>query len=144
MRFDVTFAQDLPPSFVTCIFPSSVPAQITFSLKGDSAIVKIVQWFSAPELSADKPPDSTWFCFNLSLVDKSGEIFVQVFPISFETCTNWLPANKRSGLWGLVVIGVFQLNRSFGSPLMAYGFTTLSCFSLVSKRQIASAPCISE
>ena len=83
--FAITFFQFFPPSVVTCIFPSSVPTQITFSVKGDSVMVNMVQWFSAPELSADNPPDSTWFCLVLSLVVRSGEILVQVLPISLDT-----------------------------------------------------------
>src|SRR5207245_9151550 len=38
----VTFCQVLPASFVTWMFPSSVPAQITPSRTCDGAIVRIV------------------------------------------------------------------------------------------------------
>src|SRR5713226_9140602 len=38
----VTFCQAAPPSFVSWMFPSSVPTQMTPSLISDGAIVKIV------------------------------------------------------------------------------------------------------
>ena len=47
------------------------------SRRGSSAtreIAKIVQWFSAVELSRVSPPDSSCFCFAGSLVVRSGEI----------------------------------------------------------------------
>src|SRR5690349_7976315 len=62
-----TFFQVLPPSRVTCRFPSSVPTQIVFASSGLSVMVKMVQWFSADVLSALRPPLSSCFCFALLL-----------------------------------------------------------------------------
>src|SRR5262249_50855614 len=73
----VTLVQVLPPSRVSCRLPSSVPTQTTFGSFGDSAIAKIVQWFSALELSRVRPPDSSCFSLFLSLVVRSGEIRAQ-------------------------------------------------------------------
>src|SRR5204862_3426444 len=42
----VTFFQVFPPSRVTCISPSSEPAQITPAVRGDSAMVKTVAKYS--------------------------------------------------------------------------------------------------
>src|SRR5664279_2729983 len=78
--FFITLVQIFPPSFVTCRFPSSVPAQINFLFRGDSQIEKIVQWFSAAELSIDKPPDSSCFSLSGSFVVRSLEILTQVSP----------------------------------------------------------------
>ena len=76
--------QVVPPFVVYCKLPSSVPIQIIFSSKDDSAIVKMVQWFSAEVLSALNPPLSSCACFFLSLVVKSGEIRLQFLPWSID------------------------------------------------------------
>ena len=84
-----TFVQVFPPSRVTCTLPSSVPTQMTSWLFGDSEIAKIVQWFSAVELSMVSPPESICFCFAGSFVVRSGEIRSQLSPRSFERKRNW-------------------------------------------------------
>src|SRR4051812_17115929 len=106
-----TFVHVLPPSRVTWRLPSSVPAQITWAFFGDSLIVKIVVWFSAEELSTVRPPDLPCCCFLGSLVERSGEIFSQESPRSRERKRNCEPRKIVLGSFGLVWIGVFQLNR---------------------------------
>jgi hypothetical protein len=86
-----TFVQVLPPSRVTCRLPSSVPTHRTSRFFGDSAIAKIVQWFSAVELSMVSPPDSSCFCLAGSFVVRSGEIRSQLSPRSFERKRNCAP-----------------------------------------------------
>src|SRR5439155_17518153 len=83
--------QVFPPSRVSWRLPSSVPAQMTLAVFGDSLIAKIVQWFSALELSTERPPDSSWFSFAGSFVVRSGEIRVQVSPRSDERKRNCEP-----------------------------------------------------
>src|SRR5262249_25339847 len=77
-----TLVHDLPPSRVSCRFPSSVPTHTTSWFLGDSQIEKMVQWFSADELSTDNPPDSWWWSLAGSLVVRSGEMRSQVSPRS--------------------------------------------------------------
>ncbi len=89
--FAATFVQVLPPSRVTWTLPSSVPTQITSLFFGDSAIAKIVQWFSAVELSSVSPPDSSCFCFSGSLVVRSGEMRSHESPWSRERNRNCEP-----------------------------------------------------
>ena len=110
-RFAATLVQRAPSSVVTCRLPSSVPAQTTRRSRGDSAIVKIVQWFSAVVLSTVRPPDSSWRCSAGSSVVRSPEIRFQVSPRSVERCRNCDPTYNRSPRPGLVTIGVFQLKR---------------------------------
>src|SRR5262249_3294074 len=81
-RFLVTFAQVLPPSRVTWRLPSSVPTHTTFASFGDSPIAYTVQWFSAVELSTDRPPDFSCWSLAGSFVLRSAEIFSQVSPMS--------------------------------------------------------------
>jgi len=64
------------------MFPSSVPTQTTSGFLGDSQMEKMVQRFSADELSTDSPPDSCCFCLAGSLVVRSGETRSQVSPRS--------------------------------------------------------------
>ena len=80
--FGATLVHVLPPSRVICTLPSSVPAQITFASRGLSAIEMIVQWNSARVLSVEIGPPLER-CFDLSLVDRSGLMVVQVSPRSF-------------------------------------------------------------
>src|ERR1043166_6128958 len=77
----VTFVHVLPPSRVTWRFPSSVPTHTTFGSRGDSPMAYTVQWFSAPELSTDRPPDLSCCSFAGSFVVRSGEIFCTVYAI---------------------------------------------------------------
>src|SRR5215471_5789214 len=95
-----TFCHDLPPSRVSCRLPSSVPAQITLAFLGDSLIVKIVQWFSALELSTESPPDSSCFSLLGSFVVRSGEMRVQVSPRSVERSRNCAPTYITPGRVG--------------------------------------------
>src|SRR5688572_21509713 len=76
--------QVVPASVENCKLPSSVPTQIKFSSNGDSAMVKIVQWFSAEVLSSLNPPPSSCFCFFLSLVVRSPEMRFQLLPWSVD------------------------------------------------------------
>ena len=80
--FFPTLVQDFPPSRVSWMFPSSVPTHTTSWFLGDSQMVKMVQWFSADELSTERPPDSACFCLTGSLVVRSGEMRSQVSPRS--------------------------------------------------------------
>src|SRR3954471_19404407 len=124
--FGATFVQLLPPSRVTCRLPSSVPAQITWPFFGDSLTEKIVVWFSAEELSTERPPDCCCFCFFGSLVVRSGEIFSQESPRSRERKRNCAPMYIVFGSFGLRWIGVFQLNRYGGSPAPGSGLIDFS------------------
>src|SRR5437868_14304080 len=74
VTFFVTFVHFFPPSRVTCRLPSSVPTHTRSGFFGDSEMVKIVQWFSALELSIEMPPDSSCLSLLGSLVVRSGEI----------------------------------------------------------------------
>src|SRR5262245_26142307 len=74
------FFQVLPPSRVSCTFPSSVPTQIRLGFLGDSQIEKIVVCISAEELSTVMPPDCSCFCFSGSLVERSREMRSHVWP----------------------------------------------------------------
>src|SRR5207248_10659666 len=80
--------QVLPPSRVSCRFPSSVPAQITLASLGDSLMAKMVSYFSASELSMVTPPDSSCFSHAGFLVVRSGEMRSQESP--------WLVDRKRN------------------------------------------------
>src|SRR5437764_6460191 len=84
--FLTTFFQSFPPSVVTCRLPSSVPAQRTPARKGDSAKLIIVVWYSAPVFSKATGPPAD-FCFDLSLVVKSGLMTVQDLPKSVDLKT---------------------------------------------------------
>src|SRR5262245_38340592 len=91
VTFFETGFQVLPPSRVSCRLPSSVPTQTTSPFSGDSQMVKIVQWFSALELSTDTPPDASCCCLSGSLVVRSPEIRSQVSPLSAERNRNCEP-----------------------------------------------------
>ena len=79
--FLTTLFHVCPLSRVICTLPSSVPHQMTPFSTGDSAMVMIVQWTSAPELSGViGPPES--LSFSGSLVERSGLILDQVCPWS--------------------------------------------------------------
>src|SRR5689334_5673162 len=79
--FGVTLLQVLPPSFVTWISPSSVPAHNTPFCAGDSASVNTVSKNSTVVLSlVSTPPDDC--CLLLSLRVRSGLITVQLCPWS--------------------------------------------------------------
>src|SRR5581483_5086144 len=95
--FFTTFVQVLPLSFVTCTFPSSVPTQMTFPSFGDSAMLKIVSYRSASELSTVNPPDCSWCSFAGSLVVRSGEIRSHDSPLSFERNRNCEPTYMVPG-----------------------------------------------
>src|SRR6266508_4760684 len=86
-----TFVQLLPPSRVTCTLPSSVPAQMTCALRGDSLIAYTVVFISAAELSTVTPPDSSCFCFSGSLVERSGEMRSHDCPLSRDRYRNCEP-----------------------------------------------------
>ena len=107
-------------------------------------MVKIVVWFSAPELSMDKPPESSWFCFAGSSVVRSGEIISQVFPVSSDLCTYWLPMYSLSELFLLISIGVFQLNLYSSYPSTGRGWIVFTKLLSTSYLHTFSAPCISE
>src|SRR5436190_4795911 len=79
--FGATLVQCAPASRVICRLPSSVPAQMTFGSRGLSAIEMVVQCVSARVLSELIGPP-LGFCFDLSLVVKSGLIAVHVVPRS--------------------------------------------------------------
>ena len=67
----VTFVHDTPPLRVTCTVPSSVPAQITPFVTGDSAIANTVPYVSTPVWSfVIGPPDGP--SVRGSLRDRSG------------------------------------------------------------------------
>src|SRR5438477_5406557 len=89
--FFATLVQLFPPSRVTCTLPSSVPTQIRSAFFGDSQIVKRVQWFSALELSTERPPDSPCLSLAGSWVLRSGEMRSQLSPRSRERNRNWAP-----------------------------------------------------
>ena len=78
----VTFSQVLPPSRVSWTWPSSVPTQMTPALSGDSVMVRMVQWFSAPVLSMVRPPESLSLAG--SLVVRSGLALVHDEPRSVD------------------------------------------------------------
>jgi hypothetical protein len=54
---------------------------------GDSDIVIIVQWFSAPVTSWVRPPESEEFRFSGSFVVKSGLMICHVSPLSTDLKT---------------------------------------------------------
>src|SRR2546430_11591697 len=70
---DVTFCHFSPLSVVTCTRPSSLPAQISPSRLGDSAMAKTVPYVSTPVLSPVIGPPAH-FCLDLSLRVRSGLI----------------------------------------------------------------------
>ncbi len=86
--FARTLAQVAPPSRVICTFPSSVPTQMMPGRMGDSAIVMIVQWVSAPVSSIVMPPVAFMLppcrgpSLSLSLVVRSGLMICQWSPRS--------------------------------------------------------------
>ena len=85
--FSTTFFQVLPLLRVTWTFPSSVPHQMIPGTIGDSEIVIIVQWISAPVLSSViGPPES--FCFSGSLVERSGLM-------TYQDCPPFVVLNKK-------------------------------------------------
>src|SRR5580765_6927806 len=65
------FDHVLPPSRVTWRLPSSVPTQTMFGSFGDSPMAYTVQWFSAFELSIERPPDLSCWSFAGSFVVRS-------------------------------------------------------------------------
>jgi hypothetical protein len=77
--FAVTSFHVPPASLVTCTFPSSVPAQITPGVRGDSEIVEIVQNSMLP------------FSFSGSFVVRSGLISCQLSPRFTERSSTCAP-----------------------------------------------------
>src|SRR5437016_3503104 len=105
--FFTTFVHVLPPSRVTCTFPSSVPTQIRFGSIVDGAIARIVQWNSAAVLSTTiGPPDD--FCLLLSLVDRSGLMTSHDWPWLVDLKST-LPPKYTVCPSGPRTIGEFQL-----------------------------------
>ncbi len=115
-RFAATLVHRRPSSAVTCRLPSSVPTHTVFASRGDSLIVKTVQWFSAVVLSSVRPPDCSCFSLAGSFVVRSPDRRRQVSPRSVERCTYCEPTYRRRPSPAPVTIGVFQLKRRSGSP----------------------------
>src|SRR2546430_8933623 len=85
----------LPPSFfVSQVLPSSVPANSSPGLSGDSARETIVQWVSAPVTSGVTPPVVFVLTriFIVSLVLRSGEIGYRSSPRRVDFITLLAPA----------------------------------------------------
>src|SRR5207249_11123234 len=89
-RFFDRLLQVLPPSRVSCTWPSLVPAQSSPFSFGDSAIAMTTGKYSTPMLSGVRPPEIC--CLDLSFVVRSGLMVFQLLPPSALMCTNWLPA----------------------------------------------------
>src|ERR1051326_6360996 len=84
----VPCCHDCPPSRERWTSPSSEPAQKTPASWGDSRKAKIVQYTSAPELSAViGPPEEPSLLGSLRV--KSGLITCQLAPSSAERCTTF-------------------------------------------------------
>src|SRR2546430_16269050 len=88
--FFVTLVHDLPPSRVTCTWPSLVPAHSRPFSFGDSVIAITTGKYSTPMLSGVSPPETA--CLLLSFVVRSGLIVFQLLPPSTVIWTYWLPA----------------------------------------------------
>src|SRR5437899_490778 len=112
--FLVTLVHDLPPSRVSCTWPSFVPAQISPFSFGDSVIAITTGKYSTPMLSGVRPPEIC--CLLLSFVVKSGLIVFQVMPPSLLMWTNWLPAYRVLRSYRETTNGMVQLKRYFTSP----------------------------
>src|SRR5262249_55363327 len=107
--FFTTFVHVLPPSLVTCTFPSSVPTQITLGSTNDGAIVRIVQWNSAAVLSTTiGSPDDC--CLLLSFVVRSGLMIDHDCPWSVDLNTT-SPPKYTVVPSEASTIGEFQLKR---------------------------------
>src|SRR5215831_19064859 len=78
--FFVRFVQFLPPSRVSCTWPSFVPAQMVPAAFGDSAIANTTPAYSTPILSPVKPPEKP--CLLLSFKVRSGLMTCQLLPPS--------------------------------------------------------------
>ena len=106
----VTLVQVRPPSWVTLINPSSLPAHRTPLRLGDSARVKTVPMYSMLVLSlVIGPPDG--FIMDGSFRVKSGLIFRQLWPISVLAKTNWEQVYSKFGLLGENTIGYVHWKR---------------------------------
>ncbi len=89
--FGRTLVQVTPPLRVTWTLPSSVPTQIRPGRRGDSEMVMMVQWVSAPVTSGVIPPVGlAWVILVLSLVVRSGLMIIQWSPRSVDR-KRWLP-----------------------------------------------------
>src|ERR1700687_4080651 len=95
----VTFCHVPPPSFVSWIFPSSVPTQIRPSLISDGAIVRIV-------------PSICFGFFSAARVRvRSGLTACQLVPASAVFKRNCVPRYSRCGSCGEKSSGIVQLKR---------------------------------
>ncbi len=130
-----TSVQVRPPSRVTCMFPSSVPVQMTPACTGDSATVVMAPWCSAPELSRVSPPLRPMTIFSGSWVERSGEMAVQLSPPSV-VFSRWFPPRYRSpGSWGDMTKGEAQLKRrlrrAVSAPMTSRQLVTFRAFGSV-------------
>ena len=123
--FSVTFVHVVPPSRVTCSSPSLVPAQISPSSTGDSAIPKTVPAYSTPMLSPVSPPESPMRLVSLRV--RSGEINSQLWPPLRVRCTCWLPTYTVLLSCGEMWIGASQMKRKRtpdAAPRLCSGHTS--------------------
>src|SRR5262249_27872713 len=95
----VTFFHVLPPSFVTWMFPSWVPTQITPSFSADGAIVRMVPSLFFESLSS------------AFIRVRSGLISSQLDPPLVVFIRNCVPKYSRCGSCGENAIGIVQLKR---------------------------------
>ena len=118
---------EFPPLLVTWIKPSSVPAQITPSLTGDSDREVIVLYWDIALTS--HALSQLWVLpiigssILFSFLVKSPEIGAQLSPLFSDSQTLYEAIYILAGLWGLTSIGVSQLYLSWGSPSKAWGWT---------------------
>src|SRR5690348_7547481 len=125
-RFFVRLVQVLPPSRVSCTWPSLVPAHSSPCCLGDSASAKMTPAYSTPMLSGVRPPEMPMRLRSLSV--RSGLITCQPLPPLVVTCTTWLATYTRLWSNGEMTMGNSQLKRYFtseaGAPAVVMGHTS--------------------
>src|SRR5438034_6866310 len=113
-RFLPTSVKFVPPSRLTCRFPSSVPAHTTPGSTGDSEIEMIVLYDVTPSffescVRSPGTPISDTVLRSICLVRSA--LATHVSPWLYDLKRRLPPNHTIFGLCGDRITGVFQLNR---------------------------------
>src|SRR5437762_10401669 len=112
--FRPTSAKVLPPSRLTCRFPSSVPAQTTPGIAGDSEIETIVLYDVTPsflESCVRSPGTPISVTVLRSICFVRSALATHVSPWLYDLNNRLPPIQMIFGLCGDITTGVFQLKR---------------------------------
>src|ERR1044072_4928449 len=111
MSFGVTLLHVVPPFFVTCTRPSSLPVQIVLTSRFDGPIEKITAYTSGPFMSPVIGPPEWPIVSGLWRV-RSPEIAVQLWPSVVVFQSRCDPAYNTLGFTGEKMIGYVHCQRS--------------------------------